>query len=285
MPRQYLIFIILLALPIAHLAGALDEPQNATRQAALASITNANYTLLFVDKGIANAEFRRENVVDAVSRLAEARRLYARSTALFGEGDYAGANRNASEATNLAHQAFSSIPITRTESLNRVEALSLLESVNDDITFVDIKIAVAEAEHTKVTSAVPRLAEARRLARQASAALDGGDFQKSAKLSANAKALVQDALWSIGTESVPFSRIVAAFSSLFSLILFVFLYSKGKISVTVRHYGSSRGASSGLLGLPDTKKIGVDLEYSSQSGQPGDDSPQSSILPGSDKKI
>lgn len=283
MARQYFIFIILLALPLAHLAGALDEQQNATMQKALASITNANYTILFVDKGIAKAEFRRENVVDAVSRLAEARRLYARSTALFGGGDYAGANRNASEATNLAYQAFSSIPITRTESLNRVEALSFLDSVNDDILFVDMKIAVAEAERTMVTSAVPRLAEARRLARLASAALDGGDFQKSAKLSASAKALVRDALWSIGKESVPFSRIVAAFSSLLSLALLLFLYSKGKISVTVRHYGSTRGASSGILGLPDTKKVGVDLEYSSSGEQLGDNPP--SILPGFGKKI
>lgn len=283
MARQYLVFIILLALPIAHLADALDEQQNATMQKALASITNANYTLLFVDNGIAKAEFRRENVVDAVSKLAEARRLYSKSTALFDGGDYAGANRNASEATRLAYQAFSSIPITRTESLSRVEALSLLESVNDDIMFVDVKIAVAEAERTKVTSAVPRLAEARRLARLASAALDGGDFQKSAKLSASAKALVQDALWSIGKESVPFSRIVAAFSSLLSLVLLLFLYSKGKISVTVRHYGPTRGASSGILGLQDTKKIGVDFEYSSSDEQLGDNPPR--YLPESGKKI
>lgn len=239
------------------------------KQKAIASIRDANSTILFVDMEIARAEHRNEALVTVVPTLAEARRLYARAIMLFENGYYGEAYGNSSEAFRLARDAFSKIPITKIEEMSRIEAKSLLEGANASIFFVDVKIAVAEGEKLKVTSAVPKLAEARQLLKRASETFDREEYAESIRLSVRANTLTQEAILSIGRDDIDASRIIAAFASLFSLFLLVLLYSKKRINIIVVR-GAGRGTSSfGVLGrVPETPQSPIGLENIPQSELP-----------------
>lgn len=258
--RAIFITLLLVAL-VLQCAGYAQEGEDAAmKQKAIASIRYANSTILFVDMEIARAEYRHEVLIRVVPTLAEARRFYARAVMLFENGYYDEAYGNSSEAFHLAKDAFSKIPITKTEEINRMEAELLLEGVNASIFFVDVKIAVAEGEKIKVTSAVPKLAEARQLLKRASETFDKGDYAESTRLSVSANTLTQEAVLSIGKDDVDVSRIIAALASLLSFCLLLLLYSRRRINITVIKTPRFDQSSLGTLNQPRLPAISVGLE-------------------------
>lgn len=260
--------LLLLALVLQGAGHAQDGGEEAAmKQKAIASIQDANSTILFVDMEIARAEYRNEALVTVVPTLAEARRFYARAIMLFENGYYDEAYGNSSEAFRLAKAAFSKIPITKIEEMNRIEAKSLLEGANASIFFVDVRIAVAEGEKLKVTSAVPKLAEARGLLKRASETFDRGEYAESIRLSVRANTLTQEAILLVGKDDLDVSRIIAALASLLSFCLLLLLYSRRRINIIVVRAPGFDQSSPGTLNLPGIPATSIGLECVPKKGE------------------
>lgn len=272
--------LLLLAIVLQAAGHALDGGEEAMKQKAIASIRDANSTILFADMEIARAESRKETLVTVVPALAEARRLYARAVMLFEDGYYGEAYGNSSEAFRLAKDAFSKIPITKIEEMNRIEAKSLLEGANASIFFVDVKVAVAEGQKLKVASAVPKLAEARRLLKRASETFEREEYAESIRLSVRANTLTQEAILSIGRDDLDVSRIIAAFASLLSFCLLLLLYSRRRISITVVSAPRFDRSSPGILSLPAMPATSIRLECVPKKGERRTEESSQPVVPG-----
>lgn len=271
LPSRKIFAILSLYLLFQDVGCAYEE--SSARQRTFALLRETNTTLLFVDREIARAESRREALADVVPSLAEARKFYGRALMLFENGHYDEAYGNSSKALQLAKDAFSKIPITKTENMNWVEAHLLLESANASVFFVDVRIAIAEARREKVTLAVPKLAEARRLLKLSSDALAGKDYEESIGASTEAQRLTQEALLSIGREDIDVSRILAALSSIISLACLLLLYSKGMIRIVVARTAKIGHPSSGMAANP------IGINYIPPDKEPPEAPLPSSSLP------
>lgn len=87
--------------------------------------------------------------------------------------------------------------------VSKERALSVLDSVNGTILFVDMQIAIAELERKDLVAAVANLASARGVLKDAVAAFDGGDYVGVVELSYEASKRAQYALVAIPANAPP----------------------------------------------------------------------------------
>ncbi len=200
---------------VSVLKDAVPET-GAARERALSSIKNANDTILFVDRQIADAERQKLDTYRAATTLAEARGLYKDALALMDSSDYDGAYLKATDALSKAQFALTAIPLVSlasTATATKEQAEAYLRTANDTIFFVDTQIALAERQKVPLQEAVGKLAEARGLMKRAQSALSAGNYRSAADLSTQATTLATSALQSIpkpGQAAVTNSAIIAA---------------------------------------------------------------------------
>ncbi len=200
----------------------------AARERALSAIKNANDTIFFVDRQIADAEKKRLDTYQAATTLAAARGLYKDALALMDSSDYDGAYLKATDALTKAQSALTAMPAAPaaalTATVTKAQAEAYLRAANDTVFFVDTQIALAERQRVQLQEAVGKLAEARGLLKRAQGALDAGDYQSAADLSSQATALATSSLQSIPVPGqIPTTKLAIAAAAVLLIAAIIYL--------------------------------------------------------------